>query len=198
MIDFHFNRFTLKYLVRSYRNHFVLSVIISAAFISYSCETKIAKVEGFEILSLPSLTGKDIYTVFTDSGKVQMIMAAPMMETWDNFDSPYTEFRLGMKIYFHDGHKEPAATASAKYAKFVEKENLWELNDSVVIVNESGDKLETEQLFWDRDKNLVFTDRFVKITNEDQTVMGTGFESDPQLTRRRIKNVTATIYLHDE
>jgi hypothetical protein len=38
----------------------------------------------------------------------------------------------------------------------------------------------------------------VKITNEDQTVMGTGFESDPQLTRRRIKNVTATIYLNDE
>jgi len=188
----------LKRAIRSYGNLLVLSAFFSAALFSYSCERKIDKIVDFEILSLPSQTGKNIYTVFTDSGKVQLIMSAPVMETWGNFDSPYTEFRLGMTIAFHDGNKEPVATASAKYAKFVDKENLWELDDSVVIVNRSGDKLETEQLFWNRDKNLVFTDRFVKITNEDQTVMGTGFESDPQLTRRRIKNVTATIYLHDE
>ena len=188
----------MKLKTFSYRNSLILSALISAILLSYSCNSKVEKVEGFEILSLPTLTGEDINTVFTDSGKVKMIMSAPVMEEWDNFGSPYTEFRKGMKIFFHDGQKEPKATASAKYAKFVEKDNLWELDDSVVIVNESGDKLETEQLFWDRDKNLVFTDRFVKITNEDQTVMGTGFESDPQLTRRRIKNVTATIYLHDE
>jgi LPS export ABC transporter protein LptC len=183
---------------RSYISLLIISGLVSLVFLSNSCEAKIGKVEGFEILSLPSLTGRNITTVFDDSGKVKMIMSAPVMEEWDNFGSPYTEFREGMKIMFHDGHKEPIATASAKYAKFVEKDNLWELDDSVVIVNESGDKLETEQLFWDRDKNIVFTERFVKITNEDQTVLGTGFESDPQLTRRRIKNVTATIYLHDE
>jgi LPS export ABC transporter protein LptC len=183
--------------LKSYRN-IKYSYLLFAVVLLYSCEGKIEKIVDFEILSLPSLTGKDINTVFTDSGKVQMVMSAPIMEKWDNFESPYSEFRKGMKIAFHDGHKDPIATASSKYAKFVDKENLWELDDSVVIVNESGDKLETEQLFWDQDKNLVFTDRFVKITNEDQTVMGTGFESDPQLTRRRIKNVTATIYLHDE
>ncbi len=188
----------MKHTIKLFRNLSVLSALFSVAVLSYSCERKIDKIVDFEILSLPSLTGKDINTVFTDSGKVQMIMSAPVMETWNNFESPFTEFRLGMKIEFYDRNKKPVATASSKYAKFVDKENLWELDDSVVIVNESGDKLETEQLFWDRDKNLVFTDRFVKITNEDQTVMGTGFESDPQLTRRKIKNVTATIYLHDE
>ncbi len=188
----------MKHLIQQYGNLLVLAALFFVAVLSYSCERKIDKVLDFEILSLPSLTGKDINTVFTDSGKIQLIMSAPVMETWDNFESPYTEFRLGMKIEFYDRQKEPVAIASSKYAKFVDKENLWELDDSVVIVNESGDKLETEQLFWDRDKNLIFTDRFVKITNEDQTVMGTGFESDPQLTRRKIKNVTATIYLRDE
>lgn len=183
---------------RPYNNCFILLFIIPAVLVSYSCENKIARIDSFEILSLPSLTGKDIYTVFTDSGKINLIMAAPVMEDWDNLSTPVTEFRRGMKIYLHDGHKEPVATASARYAKFFKKENLWELNDSVVIVNESGDKLETEQLFWDRNKDLVYTERFVKITNEDQTVMGTGFESDPRLSRRKIKNVTATIYLHDE
>lgn len=175
-----------------------LSCLLLLVVLLNSCEGKIEKIVDFEILSLPSLTGKDINTVFTDSGKVKLVMSAPIMEKWSNLESPYSEFRLGMKIEFHDGHKEPIATASSKYAKFFDEENLWELDNSVVIINESGDKLETEQLFWNRDKNLVYTDRFVKITNEDQTVMGTGFESDPQLTRRKIKNVTATIYLHDE
>jgi LPS export ABC transporter protein LptC len=176
----------------------MLPALFAAVILFCSCEGKIEKIVDFEILSLPSLSGKNINTVFTDSGKVQLIMSAPVMETWDNLESPYSEFRKGMKIMFHDGHKEPIATASSKYARFFKKENLWELDDSVVIINETGDKLETEQLYWNRDKNLVYTDRFVKITNEDQTVMGTGFESDPQLTRRKIKNVTATIYLHDE
>jgi LPS export ABC transporter protein LptC len=184
-------------LIKSYRI-IKLSCLLLAVVLLNACEGKVEKIVDFEILSLPSLTGKNINTVFTDSGKVQLVMSAPIMEKWDNFESPYSEFRLGMKIAFHDGHKEPIATASSKYAKFFVEENLWELDDSVVIVNESGDKLETEQLFWNQDKNLVYTDRFVKITNEDQTVMGTGFESDPQLTRRRIKNVTATIYLNDE
>ena len=47
-------------------------------------------------------------------------------------------------------------------------------------------------------KDLIYSDRFVKITNEDQIVMGTGFESDPRLIRRKIKKVSATIYLKDE
>jgi len=188
----------LKKIIISYRNLSFLSVLLFAALLLFSCEAKIEKIDSFDILTLPSLSGRNINTIFTDSGKVQLIMSAPVMETWDNLGSPYTEFRQGMEIEFYDGNKVPVANVTAKYAKYVDKEKLWELNDSVVVVNKSGDKLETEQLFWDQDKELIFTDRFVKITNEDQTVMGTGFESDPNLTRRKIKNVTATIYLHDE
>ncbi len=47
--------------------------------------------------------------------------------------------------------------------------------------------LKPKFLFWDQEKDLIYTDRFVKITNEDQIVMGTGFESDPRLNKRRIK-----------
>ena len=125
-------------------------------------------------------------------------MTFSIMETYNNDDSPYSEFKQGIKVNFYEGKDEPVGTASAKYAKYTDKKKLWELKDSVVVVNETNDKLETEQLFWDQEKDQIYTDRFIKITNEDHTVMGTGFESDPRLTRRKIKNVTATIYLKDE
>jgi len=67
-----------------------------------------------------------------------------------------------------------------------------------VAINEAGERLETELLFWDQNKELIYTDRFVKITTEDQIVQGYGLESDPRLSRRRIKNLSATIYINEE
>jgi hypothetical protein len=66
-----------------------------------------------------------------------------------------------------------------------------------VIINENNEKLETELLFWDQEKDRIYTDRFVKITNEDVISQGIGFESDTHLTRRKILKVTADIYLKD-
>lgn len=178
-------------------NLLFLSVLLIVSVILSSCERKIDTIKKDDVLQLPSLTAKNSTTVFTDSGKVQLIMAFDIMESYSNVEQPYSEFRSGIKVTFYDGHDEPVGTAFSKYAKYTDKKKLWELKDSVVVINESNDKLETEQLFWDQEKDLIYTDRFIKITSEDQTIMGTGFESDHSLTRRKIKNVTATIYLNE-
>jgi LPS export ABC transporter protein LptC len=187
----------LKRAVKIRTSHILVLALTTIILIS-SCERKSDKIANTDILNLPSVTVKDFITVFDDSGKLQLKMYAPLMESYNNTDDPYSEFRSGIKVTFFDGHKDSVANASAKYARYMNKKNLWELEDSVVIVNGTNDKLETEQLFWDQAKDIIYTDRFVKITNEDQTVLGNGFESDIRLTRRRIKNVTATIYLRDE
>lgn len=175
---------------------FSAGLIISVSF--SACERKIDTIKKADVLLLPSVTAKNSTTVFTDSGKVQLIMSFDKMESYTNVEQPYSEFRSGIRVSFYEGKDNPVGTVYSKYAKYTEKKKLWELKDSVVVVNESNDKLETEQLFWDQEKDLIYTDRFIKITNEDQTVMGTGFESDHRLTRRKIKNVTATIYLKEE
>lgn len=178
----------------------VITIIVSSlvSILLFSCERKIDTIKKSEILTLPSVTARGASTLFTDSGKIQLVMTFPVMETYNNDDSPYSEFRSGITVSFYDGKNEPVGYASSKYARYTDKKKLWELKDSVIIVNENKDKLETDQLFWDQDKNLIYTDRLVKITNEDQTVIGTGFESDPRLEKRKIKNVSATIYLKEE
>lgn len=180
------------------RNPFLIAVIVIITGIVLSCENKIDVIPKSDLLTLPSVTVKDFETVFTDSGKIQLVMSAPLMEKYDNTGFPYSEFRSGITVYFHDGHKEPVASATAKYAKFTNTNNMWELRDSVVVVNESGDKLETEVLNWNQEKDLIYTDRYVKITNENQVIHGFGFESDSHLNNRKIKKVQATIYFNDE
>lgn len=174
-----------------------LAILFSSLMI-LSCENKVDLIPKSDLLILPSLTVKDFETVYSDSGRIELVMSAPLMEQYNNIEAPYYEFRSGIRVVFYDGHKDPAGSVIAKYAKYTKSNSVWELRDSVVVVNEGNDKLETEVLFWDEPKNLIYSDRFVKITNEDQIVMGTGFESDPRLTKRKIKKVSATIYLKDE
>lgn len=177
---------------------FKIFCFLAVAFILSSCETKVETIKKSEILLLPSMTNRDISTVYTDSGRVQLIMRTPLIETYTNEESPYSEFREGIYVVFFEGKKDSVGYATAKYAKFTDKKKLWELRDSVVVLNGSNDRLETEQLFWDQEKDLIYTDRFVKIINEDQTLMGTGFESDIKLSKRKIKSPSGPIYLKEK
>lgn len=173
-------------------------VILLIAIVVDSCENKINFIPNSDLLILPSLTVKDFETVYTDSGHIKLVLSAPLMEEYSHIEPPYYEFKSGIKVVFYEGKKDPAGSVTAKYAKYTKSTSIWELRDSVVVINEGNDKLETEVLYWDEPKDLIYSDRFVKITNEDQIVMGTGFESDPRLNKRKIKKVSATIFLKDQ
>jgi LPS export ABC transporter protein LptC len=100
-------------------------------------------------------------------------------------------------VDFYNGKENPQAKVTAKYGKCTNN-NLWELRDSVVVINEKNEKLETELLFWNQEKDLIYTNRFVKITSENEIIQGIGFESDSHLYNRKILKVTAEITMPDE
>lgn len=175
---------------------FLVFLIILLILVS-SCENKIPVIPKSDLLTLPALTVKDFNTTFTDSGRVQLVLSAPILEKYEKADPPYDEFRSGIKVVFYSGKDSAQARVTSKYAKCTNN-NLWELRDSVVVINDKGERLETELLNWNQAKDLIYTDRFVKIKSEDQITQGIGFESDSHLNRRKILKVTADIYLPNE
>jgi LPS export ABC transporter protein LptC len=179
------------------RSFSAISGLIILIMIILSCENKIPVIPKSDLITLPSLSGKGLTTILTDSGKIQLIMTAPSMEQYDKADPKYSEFKTGIKVVVYNGKKNPVSTVTSKYAKCTDN-NLWELRDSVIVVNENNEKLETEVLFWNQEKDRIYTDRFVKITSESEVTQGIGFESDSHLIKRRIFKVTATIYLNNE
>jgi LPS export ABC transporter protein LptC len=186
----------MKRLSSKFRINSAISALIFLSMIMISCENKIPVIPKSDLLTLPSLTGRNIKTVFTDSGRVQIIMISPLIEKYDKADPPYIEFRSGIRVVLFNNQKD-SVTVVSKYAKCTNN-NLWELRDSVVVINESNEKLETELLFWNQEKDRIYTDRFVKMTSEDQISVGIGFESDSHLNKRRIFKVKAIIYPKDE
>ena len=67
-----------------------------------------------------------------------------------------------------------------------------------MVINEKNEKLETELLFLNQEKDHIYTSRFVKITSENEIIQGIGFESDSHLYNRKILKVTAEITMPDE
>ena len=176
----------------------LIPALVVITMLAFSCENKIVLLPKSDLLTLPSISSKNITIAYADSGKLQLVMSSPLIERYDNKDNPYSEFRSGIKVIFFNGKPDTAASVSAKYAKYTNNDNTWELRDSVVVINESKDKLETELLFWNQTDDHIYTDRFVKITSTDQVIQGFGFESDSHLNNRKLKKVNAIIYLKDE
>lgn len=177
--------------------YFLVTIAVIISGLLGSCENKIPVIPKSDLLTLPALTAKNFTTTLSDSGLIQLQMSAPLLEKYDNADHPYSEFTAGIKVILYNGKETPQARVTAKYAKCTDN-NLWELRDSVVVLNEKDERLETELLFWNQEKDKIYTDRFVKITSEDQITQGIGFESDSHLTRRRIFKVTADISFDEE
>jgi LPS export ABC transporter protein LptC len=188
----------MKNSFHKFRTTLLVSALFIVTAIVVSCENKIDLIPKSDLFILPSVTVKDSETIYSDSGKLQLIMSFPILEQYDNKENPYTEFRSGINVVFYDGKKEPVASVTSKYAKYTKTNNLWELKDSVVVINENKDMLETELLFWNQQKDLIYTDRFVKISNPDQVTQAFGFESDSHLRNQKLKKVNAIIYLKDE
>jgi len=174
------------------------AVLVAGTALFSSCEKRELPVKELQIRELPSLSARDVETMYSDSGKVTLLVRTPLIQQFSNEEQPYTLFPEGLTVLFYDKKTEPQASITAQYARYTEKDELWELRDSVVAVNTEGDILETELLFWSEPRESVWSDRFVRITGKDQIIMGTGFESDPRLSKWKIKNVSATIYVENE
>lgn len=163
-----------------------------------SCEKKVEVINLPVVQNLPTMTAHNFETIYTDSGKVQMILRSPLLERYEEEKDSRNEFPEGLHAFIYDGGPTPKVSIVSKTAKYTEKDKLWELRDSVVVINEKGSILQTELLYWNEAKEMVYSDRYVKITDKDQISMGTGYEYDMRTGNYRIKDLRSTIYIENE
>lgn len=178
----------------------ILILFLLSSLIAVACESNLEPVPKSDYLSLPSASAENFVTVMSDSGFIEVKLTAPLMEQWENNDAPYTEFRKGIRVDYYDKDTIVHGSVTSKYAKYDKNSDTWVLSDSVVVRNEDDDVLETELLNMDRKKDLIYTDRFVKITRPktEEIILGIGFESDTHLRVQKIKKVNAIITIETE
>ncbi len=92
-----------------------------------------------------------------------------------------------VSLTFFDETGAEDGQLTAREGTYNKRLNRLEARGKVVVVRESGVRLETEQLVFDELRNQIFGDSaFVLNEPPKRQITGVGFESDPQLTKFRV------------
>lgn len=176
----------------------IISIALAVAMLM-SCKNDIEVISSLtNIDNWPSQTIVNLETIYTDSAKIQLIVKSKLVETYNQEEDSYLEFPKGLEVFFYDKNEMVESQLSAKYAIYHKADQLWEAKDSVVVINANDEILNTEQLFWDENKKLIYTSIFVSITTTNEIIYGEGIEANENFTNWKIMKPRGTFYLDHE
>ena len=126
----------------------------------------------------------------SQNGQRSLIFSAPLVEGYTLGTMPYREFREGVHVESFtipegDTLSVVDVILDADYAIFYENRQLWEARGNVVAqkMNEGRTTLYTQQLFWNIDTKMVYSNVDSKLVENGgrDVAYGDGFESDDRL-----------------
>jgi len=166
----------------------------------FACRNEMRDITAFDtsLDSLPGLSAYDIEFIHSDSARIQVRLSAPTMHSFDGED-PYMEFPDGFKVIFYDEEMIVKSQITADYGINYRERKFMEARGDVVVNNyDTNEQLNTEELIWDQRKEIIYSNKFVKITTGDGVLYGDGLESDQTFSNRRIINPHGEILIDEE
>ena len=179
--------------LNSTRIHFLFLLTVISALLLSSCKNDLA--EARLVVSRANVNlekGKEVEINYSDRGVTRIKAIAPTATRFNN-SKPYLEFSDGIKILFYNERREIESTLTAKYATAYENSHSMTARDSVVVINNKGEIMNTDELIWDEDKKIIYSNSFVKIRTADEIIYGNGMTANENFTGYVIKNITGTI-----
>ena len=175
--------------------------MISGVFFLFACENDIERIN---LLTnpeeLPDIQGEDMEILYSDSGMVKTKLIAKSIKQYSKIERPYFEFPNGIHVFFYNADMEYESEMTADYAIYSNEEKFWVARGNVMAVNYGkGEKLNTEELFWDENTRKIYSNSFSRIENKDGTFYGqNGFEANQKLTSWKLKGSRGTLHVKDE
>ena len=165
------------------------------------CENDIERINMLtDETEVPTVQGTNIKVIYSDSAKVKIQVLAPVYKQYPTAERPYMEFEEGLEVFFYDDSAKIESEIKADYTIYYIEEQLWHATGNVVAQNfENGDALHTEELFWDEKEELIYSDSYTRVINEESTLYGKkGFRSHQSLSNWQLIGSSGTINVQDE
>jgi LPS export ABC transporter protein LptC len=175
-------------------------LLVLALFLA-GCENDIERINMLTDESeSPTIQGTNIRVIYSDSAKVKVQVIAPAYKQFPNAERPYMEFENGLEVYFYDDSAKIESEIRADYTKYYMEERLWHATGNVVAQKfDNGDALYTDELFWDENEELIYSDSYTRVISEDNTLYGKqGFRSHQNMSNWQLIGSSGTINVQDE
>ena len=155
-------------------------------------------VKGFEdAAEVPTLRTLDVMTLISDSGVTRYRIETEEWLVYDRKNPSYWAFEKGLYLEKFDTLFRVEASIQSDTAYYYDKMRLWKLQGHVDVKNQKGERFNTELLFWDQNKQRVYSDRFIRIEQPDRVITGYGFESNQEMTIYTIYKPEGIFYVDE-
>jgi LPS export ABC transporter protein LptC len=166
-----------------------------------SCENDIDVVKSISNPKiLPDVTASKVETFYSDSAKLKVRILSPEFSDYETVANPYTEFPKGIHAYIYGDSANVIGEIISNYAIYYKSTDMWEARDNVIAYNPKGERLNTEQLFWDIRKKIFYSKKYSKITSPDgsQHIGEKGFEAQEDFNSYKLFGSSGQFMFKDE
>lgn len=179
----------------------VVITILAVIFFQPGCSNKVEEINTlFEELNTDIELAKNVEVIYSDSAIVRLKVKGNTLERYVDRRNQKDVFKDGVFVEFLDPQQRVISWLEARYLERSETSGLVFVKDSVVLYNTRNEKLETSELIWDESNEMIYTDKFVRISQPEKgdTSYGYGFETNKDFSEFTIKrNFSAKMSVED-
>ena len=160
----------------------------------FSCKQELVSVDSMKkSFEAKQERGEDVTILYSENGFTKAKLFAHSFFQKNDIQPPFVEMKDGLRVDFFGPDAKVTSTLTAKYGRYYESKGNVLVKDSVVVTNEKGETLDTEELIWNQKLEQFYSEKFVKVTTPTQVIYGDGLEANQDFSEYRIKNVKGII-----
>ena len=172
-------------------------VIALAMTLFFSCENNFKEVQKIGVsANEPQGIAKNMNAKRTDSGRVVANLISKKMLDFGNRKFAYSEFPEGVKLHIYD-ENDNKSTVIADYAILYSETDVIDLQGNVLVYTHAKDTLFAEQLYFDQNKEWLFTNLPVTYKSKDYITHGSGFDSDRDFKKAEVLKISGIFPVSD-
>ena len=169
------------------------TIMLGIAALAWSCDDDSQTADDFKEYDGPIMEANNIEILYSDSAQVRIKLEAQRQLQYINGDQDFPE---GIYIEFFNELGVKSTSIKANQGYYNKEEDKYTATGEVVVRNlESGEKLETEILHWERKQKSINTDRYVEIESEGEILMGEGLVAKEDFSSYEILKPTGAFSL---
>lgn len=172
------------------------------ATILFSCDNSKDKVVEsiYDPEIVPTMQTHNDTMYISDSGRIKYKVMGKTMLMYDKAKEPFSLYPDKAYLEEYDTLMNVVTTLRADSVWNYSKKKLWKLRGRVNIVNVKGESFDSEELFWDEQNDLVYSNLYVIINRPNEiAIKAYSFESNSSMTDYTLKRATdVDIYVHEE
>ena len=166
----------------------IVWIVVMLLLCNTSCNKEKKEVVdvSFDPETTYTLRTTEVSTLISDSGITRYRLNAKEWLVFGKAKDPYWYFPKGIYVEKFDTLFQSEASIQADTAYNYEKKSLWKLVGNVKIESLEGTRFETSLLYWDQKEEKIYSDKYIRIEEEDKVITGIGFESNQDMSQYKI------------